>query len=444
MMQRPLTPVRAALLVTALMAAYALSFADRQIIALLVQPMHASLGISDTGFGLLQGLAFALFYFSFGIPLGRMADRGNRRNLVAVAILLWSAMTMACGFANSFLALFVFRAGVGIGEAALSPSAYSMIADSVPKHRLSLVLSLYSTGVHIGSGMALVLGGTLLSVFASSGDAGFLGTGMEPWRLVFIAVGAPGILLAALFLFLREPPRRHLGPVAEHMPTVRETFALVVKERRLFAGLILGFAFHNGTLNALLAWTPTFFERSYGISPGEFGLFLGLATMGGGVLGLLIGGWVSDRLIVSGRNDTPIVMGLTAVTGAFLSAVAAIYCGSPRISILFYGCAMFCLALPIGTIAAALQTIVPNRYRGQISALYLVSISIAGMTLGPGLPPFISDAILADPLRIGDALALTLAGMALCSISFLLAGRRSYALRYQAIHRSSQEQGQTA
>jgi MFS family permease len=444
MTSQPLTPWRVALLVMALMVAYALSFVDRQILALLVQPMQASLGISDTGFGILQGLAFALFYFSFGIPLGRMADRGNRRNLIAIAILLWSVMTMACGTAHSFVALFIWRAGVGIGEAALSPAAYSMIADSVPKNRLSFVMALYSMGVHIGSGMALVLGGTLLNWIDASGASGWFGTPIEPWRLVFMIVGAPGIALAAIFLLLREPPRRHVGPAVEHMPTLRETVALVVNERRLFAGLILGFAFHNGTLNALLAWMPTFLERAYGQSPGQFGAMLGVATMGGGVLGLLAGGLVSDRMVASGRSDTPIVVGLAAVTGAFLSGLGAIYGGSPTLSIFFYGCAMFSLALPIGTIAAALQFIVPNRYRAQVSALYLISISIAGMTLGPGLPPLISDMIFRDPFRIGDGLALTLAGMATLSISFMITGRAAYARRYSSIHHAPLQQGQTS
>lgn len=433
----PLTPLRAALLVTALMLAYALSFVDRQILALLVQPMQASLHISDTGFGLLQGLAFALFYFTFGIPLGRIADRGNRRNLIAAAILMWSVMTMACGAAHSFLALFACRAGVGVGEAGLSPAAYSMIADSVPKHRLSLVLAIYSMGVHIGSGSALVLGGALLNLIPTSGAFGWAG-GAEPWRLVFLLVGAPGILMAAVMLLLPEPPRRQFGTESvDKVPTLGETVALVVKEYRLFGGLIFGFAFHNGALNALMAWTPTFIARAYGLSPGRFGAQLGVATVAGGVLGLLIGGLISDRLMARGRCDTPMVMGLTAMGGMALCAMVTIYCGSPTVSFLSFGLAMFFLALPIGTIAAALQLIVPNRFRGQISALYLISISLAGMTLGPGLPPVISDSLFNNPSRIGDALAVTVLAMAGLSSLLLLAGRSAYARRYAAIHLST-------
>lgn len=433
----PLTPLRAALLVTALTLAYALSFVDRQILALLVQPMQASLHISDTGFGLLQGLAFALFYFTFGIPLGRIADRGNRRNLIAAAILMWSVMTMACGTAHSFLALFAWRAGVGIGEAALSPAAYSLIADSVPKHRLSVVLAIYSMGVHIGSGLALVLGGALLNWIPASGAFAWAGAA-EPWRLVFLLVGAPGIAMAAVLLLLPEPPRRQFGTeTVDQMPSLGETVALVVKEYRLFGGLILGFAFHNGALNALLAWTPTFIVRAYGQSPGQFGAQLGLATIAGGVLGLLVGGLASDRLMARGRCDTPMVVGLAAMGGTALCAMMAIYCGSPTVSFLSFGLAMFFLALPIGTIAAALQLIVPNRFRGQISALYLISISLAGMTLGPALPPVISDSLFNTPSRIGDALAITVLVMAGLSSLLLLAGRSAYARRYEAIHLST-------
>lgn len=437
---RPLTPVRVSLLVLALMAAYALSFVDRQILALLIEPMQRSLDISDTGFGLIQGLAFAVFYFGFGIPLGRMADRGSRRNLIAAGILMWSFMTMMCGTAHSFLALFAWRAGVGIGEAALSPAAYSLIADMVPKHRLSLALAIYSMGVHIGAGMALLVGGFLLNWIQVSGAADWFAPGTEPWRLVFFLVGAPGIAMAAIMMLLPEPPRQQFGDaVAANAPTIGETVALVVKERRLFFGLIFGFAFHNGCFFALLSWTPTFIERVYGQSPAEFGTYLGLATALGGTLGLLAGGVISDRLNSAGRQDTPIVMGLAAMAGMILCSLGVVYGGTVKLTFYFFAGAMFFQAVPIGTIAAALQFVVPNRYRAQISALYLISISIAGMTLGPALPPLISDSLFQDPARIGDALAITLAIMALAGITFLITGRAAYARRYSAIHLSNSE-----
>ncbi|MBB6427855.1 MFS transporter [Sphingopyxis sp. JAI128] len=437
----PLSSLRVALVVAALMTAYALSFVDRQILALLVEPVQDSLGISDTSFGLIQGLAFALFYFGFGIPLGRMADRGSRRNLIAAGILMWSVMTMMCGTAQSFLALFAWRAGVGIGEAALSPAAYSMIADMVPKRRLSFVLALYSSGVHVGAGLALLVGGFLLNWIEHSGAATWM-AGAEPWRLVFFLVGAPGIAMAAIMLLLPEPPRRQFGgAVAAEAPSIRETVELVIRERRLFAGLIFGFAFHNGIFFALLSWMPTFVERVHGLSPGEFGTQLGLATAVGGVLGLLSGGLVSDRLVASGRQDTPIVMGLAAMAGMLFCALAALYGGSTELTFAFFGAAMFFQAAPIGTIAAALQLVVPNRFRGQISALYLISISIAGMTLGPALPPLISDSLFRDPARIGDALAITLVVMAAAGILFLLNGRSAYARRYASIHHPDSERG---
>lgn len=437
---RPLTPLRVCLIVTALMSAYALSFVDRQILALLIEPMQQSLDISDTGFGLIQGLAFAVFYFSFGIPLGRMADRGNRRNLIAAGILMWSFMTMMCGTAHSFLALFAWRAGVGIGEAALSPAACSMIADLVPKHRLSFALALYSMGVHIGAGMALLVGGFLLDWIKDSGAAEWIAAGTEPWRLVFFLVGAPGIAMATLMMLLPEPARRQFGEaVLEEAPSIRETIALVVQEHRLFCGLIFGFAFHNGVFFALLSWTPTFIERVYGQSPGEFGSYLGLATTIGGVLGLLAGGLISDRLISSGRHDTPIVMGLAAMAGMLLCSLVVVYGGSIGRTISFFGGAMFFQAIPIGTIAAALQFVVPNRYRAQISALYLISISIAGMTIGPALPPMISDGLFRNPARIGDALAVTIALMIVAGTACLVLGRSAYARRYRSIHEFSTE-----
>lgn len=431
------TPLRATMLVLALMLALALSFVDRQILSLLIDPIKSELALSDTRFGILQGVAFAVFYIGFGIPLGRQADRGNRRNLIIFGILLWSAMTVACGTATSFISLFAWRAGVGIGEATLSPAAYSMITDAVPKRRLSLALGVYNMGVYLGSGAALLVGGALLKWLSTLDLSGLPLPSAAPWRTVFLCVGAPGLLMALLIACLREPPRTHFEAGAHTgMPTIAQTARFIASERRLFTGLILGFACHNSALYALLSWIPAFLGRHYQLAAGEVGLMLGMATMIGGGIGLVLGGLFNDRLFQAERGDAPLIVGITSVCGIGGGVTLTIFAGDASLAAWMFGLTMLFVALPIGAASAALQLVVPNRYRGQISAFYLVSISLAGLTIGPVVPPLIGDHLFHDPARIGEALMLTILAVTTLAVVFFLTARPAYARRYAAIHLS--------
>lgn len=431
----PASSSRSAVLVLLLMLALTLSYVDRQVLSLLVEPIKADLRITDTQFGLLQGMAFAVFYIGFGLPLGRLADIGSRRNLIASGITLWSLMTAVCGMATSFLGLFVARAGVGVGEAALSPGAYSMIADSVPKRRLSLAMGIYSMGVYLGAGAALFVGGVVLKALAQADLSSVPLVGdWAPWRLVFLCVGAPGLLMAVALMLLREPPRRQFdGRSAADIPTVAETARFVIAERRLFGSLILGFACHNTTLYALLSWTPAFLGRQFDLAPSEVGLALGLLTSVGGCTGLLAGGVISDRLAAR-RSDTPLVVGIVSMTGIGATTTLMLFASSAQQASIVFAVVMFFVAVPIGSVAAALQLVAPNRFRAQVSALYLVSISLAGLLLGPLLPPLISDGLLRDPERIGLGLTITVVTVSVVSVACFLSGRGSYSRRYAAIH----------
>ena len=427
---------RASVLVLALTLAFTLSYVDRQVLALLVEPITADLGINDTQFGLLQGLAFALFYVGFGLPLGRLADSGSRRNLIVVGVGLWSVMTIACGAATSFLALFCTRAGVGVGEATLSPAAYSMISDTVPKRHLSFALGVYHMGVYLGAGAALLVGGILLKWLSQTelGGLPFVGH-WSPWRLVFLCVGAPGLIMASALILLREPRRTQFdGSSTEVIPTVREAARFLLAERRVFGALILGFSCHNIMLYALLGWTPAFLGRRFDLQPADVGLALGLVTSLGGCAGLLVGGFGSDRLLAAKRGDAPLLVGIIAMMGIGLAASLMLFASDARTASLAFGLVMFFVALPLGSVAAAIQLVAPNRFRAQVSALYITSISLAGLLLGPLLPPLISDRLLGNPIQIGTALFLTVVIVCTISISCLLVGRGAYARRYAAIH----------
>lgn len=227
------SPSRSWYTVGVLGLAYTISYIDRQVISLLIGPIREDLQISDTEISLLYGVAFGVLYALLGLPLGWLADRTNRRNLISVGIAAWSAMTMLCGKANSFGGLFLARVGVGVGEAALSPAAYSLIADLFPRERLGRALGTYSSGVYVGIGLAFLFGGALITLFEGIGDIdlGVLGT-FKPWQATFFAVGAPGLLVALLVLTLTEPNRS--VKAQEGGATVQETIRYLTRNAKTY------------------------------------------------------------------------------------------------------------------------------------------------------------------------------------------------------------------
>src|SRR5690606_31508962 len=201
--------------VVILVIAFVFSFIDRIIIAMLVDPLKQDLGLSDTQLGILQGLAFAVFYAVVGLPIGRWADRYSRRMIIASGIFLWSIMTAVCGLARNFWELFLARVGVGVGEAALSPAAYSMIADYFPKEKLGRAVGVYQAGAFFGAGLSFLVGGLIIQAVAKAGDISLPLVGaVRPWQVVFFVVGLPGVLVALLMFTVREPARR--GQLAVH------------------------------------------------------------------------------------------------------------------------------------------------------------------------------------------------------------------------------------
>lgn len=422
-----------------LMVCYTLSFIDRQILALLVGPIRRELQISDTQIGLLQGLAFAIFYTACGLPLGRVADRHNRRNLLTVGLLLWSAMTALCAGARSFPTLFLARMGVGVGEAALSPAAFSMISDYFPKERLAAALSVYSMGVFIGSGLALMVGGLVVQAVSTLPpmDVPLIGV-IAPWRFTFLAVGLPGILVAALLLTVREPIRKNLAAGGARL-TMAEVIAEVRQRWQSVLGVSVGMGGQAMCTYAFIAWGPAFFQRVHGWSAGQTGQTLGLMILVTGCTGMYLGGSLSDRWLKQGVREAPLKVGVYAAVGtalffglAFLSPGAS---AGWTVAMLWGG--LFCLAFPIGSAYASLQLIVPNQVRGQVTALLLVIFNLIGLTLGPLLPALMNDRVFEDPMRVGTSIGITVVGgsvfMILLFRSIYAHYRRHHTLMHPAI-----------
>ncbi len=402
--------------VAVLMTIYVFSFVDRQILSLLVGPMKRDLDLSDTEVSLLMGFSFALFYTFCGIPLGRVADSRSRRGLIGVGLVLWSATTAACGVARHFWQLLLLRMGVGVGEAALSPAAYSLITDSFPPHKLATAISAYSMGIYIGSGMAFLLGGVVVG--AVSGDelvALPLVGEVRPWQLVFFIVGLPGLLLSALLLTVREPVRRHLvGRTQAGAPPLAEVWAYLRANRKTFLCHNVGFALLSFSSYGSGAWIPTFLQRTHGMNVRDSGVWYGAIVMVAGTLGVFCGGWLADRLAGAGREDAKLRAGLIAALIWLPAGLLFPLVSSREAALLLLAPAAFTSSMPFGCAAAAVQEMTPGSMRGQASALYLFVINLIGLGLGPTVVALFTDYVFAadEMLRYSLLIVATTAHVA--------------------------------
>jgi MFS family permease len=412
-------------IVLVLMVCYTLSFIDRQILSLLVGSIKRDLAISDTRIGLLQGLAFGLFYTILGLPLGRLADTRNRRNLITVGVLFWSLMTALCSGARSFSSLFLARMGVGVGEATLAPAAFSLITDSFPKERLGRALSVYSMGIFIGSGLALIVGGAVvdLTVRMPAVTLPILGL-VASWRLTFLIVGIPGLLVALWVYSIREPLRKNLLRASDGS-AARLSLSQVAGQVRVrwqsIAGISLAMIFQSMCTYGFTAWAPAFFQRVHHWSAGQTGRSLGLIIVTCGCLGMYAGGTLADRWFKHGIREAPLRVGVISGIGVLLVFPLALTAANPYVTLALLVPGMFCLGLPMGTAYAALQWILPNQVRGQVSALFLFVFNLGGLTLGPLLPALLNDYFFHSEKMIGTSLAISIAiGALLTAVAFRL------------------------
>lgn len=405
-----------------LIIAYTFSFIDRQILTLLVGPIRETLKISDFQLSLLHGFAFALFYSIMGIPIGRMVDRRRRTTIIAVGVAVWSVMTALCGLAQNFVQLFLARIGVGVGEAALSPGAYSMISDEFPPHQRPRALSLYISAAYVGAGIATIAGGALIAMMPPV-TLPFFGT-LEPWQALFMLVGLPGLLVAVWVMTLREPART--GVIAATQPSFGEVVRYLSERRSAYGLLIVGYALSGVVWNGTIAWIPTYFIRHFGWTATEVSLPYGLITIVTGVCGILLGGWIATRLRQGGALDSNILVGLIALTISLPSGVAATYTTTPTLALALFGVFLFGCTMPWGGAAAAIQEITPNQMRGQLSAIYLFFLSLVGMGIGPTVVAYFTDNLFRNDAALGSSIALTIALAAPVSAVLLWMARRPY------------------
>lgn len=414
-----------------LMAAHVMSYVDRQILNLMVGPIRADLGISDTEMSLLMGFSFALFYTVCGIPLAWWADRGSRRGLIAVGALAWSLATAACGLAQRYGQLLAARVGVGVGEASLSPAAYSLITDYFPREQRATAISLFGTGVYLGSGVAFLLGGAVVHYAAARGAPvlPLLGE-VRPWQFVFLLLGAVGVVFAALMLLIREPARSFAPK--DRLP-LRDVLAEWGRNARTLLCHHFGFAFVAVATYGSAAWIPSYLIRVHGWSPVQVGLGYGGGIALFGTLGVLAGGWIADRLLRRGLQDATLRVGI-------VSALASIPCtlvfvlGSGPLMVAALMPAIFFFSMPFGVAPAGLQEIVPPAMRAQASAVYLFILNMLGLGFGPTAVALVTDYVFRNDLAVGRSLLLVCTLAPLLAAALLGLGLKPFraALRRQA------------
>ena len=363
-----------------LVVTYTFNFIDRQILGILVEPIKRDLGVSDTFMGLLTGLAFAVFYTLMGIPIARIADRANRRNLIAVALAIWSTFTALQGLAQNAWQLMVFRIGVGVGEAGCSPPSHSIIADYYPQNRRASALGIYSLGIPVGILFGFFVGGWMEQYFG--------------WRWAFFVVGLPGLLLALVVRFtVKEPPRglSDQRTTEAAQPPVLSVVKYLLA-RRSFIHMAVGGGLAAFSGYGLITFAAAFFARTHGMSSGELGTYLGLIFGIPGGIGIALGGRLADHF---GEKDARWFLWVVAV------ALAVLVPFGVMVFVVNDGfTAMAFLVLPVmlgnfyqATTFAQTQTLVGLNMRSVASAILLFTLNIIGLALGPSAVGILSDVL---------------------------------------------------
>lgn len=405
------------------MLAYIFSFIDRQILALMIEPIKADLNLSDTQFSLLHGLAFSLFYAFMGLPLAYLADRFSRPKIIAVGIIFWSIATAFCGLSKNFIQLFISRMSVGVGEAALSPAAYSMFSDMFSKDKLGRAVAVYSIGSFVGGGIAFLVGGYVISLLKDLSliEIPVFGA-VKAWQMAFILVGLPGVLIGLLFILtVRDPKRKGQSVNAEgevEKVTMRAAFTFLKKHRKTFTCHYLGFTFYAMALYCLISWSPAFFMRKFSMTPTEAGYMLGTVLLVANTLGVFCAGWLNDWLIQKGRKDAPMITGVIGIVGLVLPLVTFTQVSEYWLAVTLLAPAMFFASFPMPISTTAMQMLAPNQLRAQISAIFLLISNLVAVGIGTTLVALVTDKIFENPLMVGTSLSIV--GGIACVLSFVL------------------------
>ena len=384
-----------------------LSYTDRLILNLLVDPIRHDLHITDTQVSLLQGAAFAVIYAFISLPLGRYVDSHKRRNIIAAGVLIWSLATALCGVASSFGALFAARIFVGVGEATLAPAVMSLIPDYFPEHRRGTAYGIFLTGMTMGAGAAMLMGGALFEGFHSGRLSAVPLMGhMVPWRAVLIALSLPGYLVMGLVLTVREPARQDTL-TSGNRRQAGSHFAITVgyfkDNRRTFAYLFSAFALLNLVSYGCAAWLPSVFVRHFGMTQGQVGNELGVVSLAGTAIGAMLGGLLSDRVVRQGGAAAVLRFTLWTSAATLPLLVSSILPSVSLVLVVYF--AFLVVGCMVGTASiTAIQNAVPGDMRGFSVAIQAFVYTLVGLGLGPTVIALATQYVYRDPGAVGLAM----------------------------------------
>ncbi|MEM6414268.1 MAG: MFS transporter [Pseudomonadota bacterium] len=419
---------------------YVVSFLDRMILTLLIEPIKADFGLTDFQSSLLVGFSFVLFYVSFGLPVAYFADQTNRKRLIMIAVTIWGTMTALCGTAKNFTSLLLFRFGVGAGESALHPSALSMISDAFEPERRTLPMSIFLSAATAGVALSYILGSLLYGFAQKFGvyQLPIIGD-VKPWQTTLLLVATPAFLSVALLAFVKEPSRVNRGDCdAKEQIRPSEIFKHLKDYPLVYVGSILGPAIANMAMYSFMTWIPSMFARSYGWPPEKSGVAIGLTMVIGGIVGTILVPIVKKYAEKTGVPDSAyavsiITLIMSAVSVSSLPFIdnAWIVIGAFAFTSIF---GVFLNVLP----QVSLQHIAPDRLRAQITAIWLIASNLIGFGLGPSGTALLSDALASDGSQLRTALSIFSAA------SFAVAAVTMYLCRPYVLARLPQEKPGTS
>lgn len=419
------SPGSAWLVVAVLAVVTLFSMLDRQLPALLVRPLKAEFQVSDTQFSLLQGYAFAVVYTVCGVPLGRLVDRTNRRNIILCGVIVWSIMTIASAFASSFWHLIVARMGVGVGEAVLAPAAYSMIADLMPRERRGRALAAYYVSVTTGAGASFLVGGLMIGAIPAKGlFVSGIGA-LEPWRLIFLFAGLPGAALALLLLVIAEPSRHEVRGISDATPA--DFLRYLGQHRRVFARLLTYPAVLAVVGYGVYGWAPALFERRFHLPAAQTGIRIGLLLAVAGIIGTLGCGVLSDHWLMRGTPGAR--FRVTLVAWAIIVPAASLWplMPTPATGMAMLGFAVVGITAGQAAAPPSIQDVVPNGMRGQAIAAYLLVAGLLGIGLGPTSVALVTDRLFHDESLLHYSLTVIALPCSLLGAWLSISGQKSYA-----------------
>ena len=414
--------------------AYTFSFVDRQVLNLLVEPIKADLELSDTRISFLQGFAFALPYIAMSVPLGRMVDKVNRIGVAIGGVVVWTAATFSSGISQSYTQLMVSRMFVGAGESALSPAAFSMLADYFPPDKLARATSIYLMGPYLGGGLAMIGGASLIEWFDSAniGTLPIVGS-LSAWQFTFIAVALPGILIVWLLTTILNPTRKHAANKVDADDATPppndwgDVWRFLKSHARIYIAVLLGVPFLVVVLYGLQGWVPSMLVRTFAWDLPTAGRIYGVIALLTGSAGVVCGPILGQWLLHHGHADYPLRIGVMGSVGIIISMAALPFQTDATMALICVGFASFFVTLPLALMTYVLQTVTPANMRGVLSGLNVVTNNILGLALGPTLVAVTTDYIVQDPLQLNWSLSIVSVCVAPLALILLASGMKPLA-----------------